>query len=147
VTRERELHATAEARLRDGEQRYTPSRQRIVDILAGAARPLTIAEVQAEGGDLPQSSVYRNIAVLEQAGVVRRVMAADEFARFELAEELTGHHHHLVCVSCGDVADFTMPPALERAVERATTAAAASARFEVQGHRLDLVGRCSRCGS
>lgn len=147
MTRERELHVTAEARLRDSEQRYTPNRQRIVDILAGAARPLTIAEVQAEGGDLPQSSVYRNIAVLEQAGVVRRVMAADEFARFELAEELTEHHHHLVCVSCGDVADFTMPPALERAVDRATATAAQAAGFEVHSHRLDLVGRCRRCRS
>lgn len=147
MTRERELHVTAEARLRDSDQRYTPNRQRIVDILAGAARPLTISEVQAEGGDLPQSSVYRNVAVLEQAGVVRRVMAADEFARFELAEDLTEHHHHLVCVSCGDVADFTMPPALERAVDRATAAAAQAAGFEVHSHRLDLVGRCNRCSS
>ena len=143
----RELHVTAQARLEDTEQRYTPNRRRIVEILADAARPLTIAEVQAEGGDLPQSSVYRNVAVLEQAGVVRRVLAADEFARFELAEDLTEHHHHLVCVACKSVADFTMAPTLERAVDRATVTAAEATGFEVHGHRLDLFGLCERCRS
>lgn len=141
----RELHATAAARLRDSEQRYTSNRQRIVEILAGAARPLTVAEVQAQGGDLPQSSVYRNVAVLEQAGVVRRVPATDEFVRFELAEDLTEHHHHLVCVSCGSVADFTMPRALERAVDKATAAATRATGFDVHAHRLDLVGLCADC--
>jgi Fur family ferric uptake transcriptional regulator len=145
VTGERELHATAATRLRDSDQRYTAGRRRIVDILAGAARPLTIAEVQSQSGDLPQSSVYRNVTVLEHAGVVRRVLAADDFARFELAEDLTEHHHHLVCVSCGDVTDFTVPPALERAIERATGSAAGAAGFEVHHHRLDLVGTCGRC--
>lgn len=142
-----ELDATAAARLADADQRYTESRRRIVGILAEAGRPLTIAEVQAAGQGLPQSSVYRNIAVLEQAGVVRRVLAADEFARFELAEELTEHHHHLVCVSCGTVTDFTVPPALERALDTAVEAAGRATGFDVQSHRLDLVGVCARCGN
>jgi Fe2+ or Zn2+ uptake regulation protein len=140
-----ELDATAAARLRDTDQRYTVSRRRIVGILAAAGRPLTIAEVQAAGDGLPQSSVYRNIAVLEQAGVVRRVMAADEFARFELDEALTEHHHHLVCVSCGTVVDFTMSPGLEQTLDRAIESAGRDAGFTVQSHRLDLVGLCARC--
>lgn len=142
-----ELDATAAARLADDGQRYTESRRRIVGILAQAGRPLTIAEVQAAGDGLPQSSVYRNVAVLEQAGIVRRVLAADEFARFELDEDLTEHHHHLVCVSCGTVADFTMASDLEKALGRAVKAAARATGFAVQSHRLDLVGTCARCGN
>lgn len=140
-----ELDATAAARLRDTDQRYTVSRRRIVGILAAAGRPLTIAEVQAAGDGLPQSSVYRNIAVLEQAGVVRRVMATDEFARFELDEALTEHHHHLVCASCGTVVDFTMSPALEQTLDRAIDSVGRDTGFTVQSHRLDLVGLCARC--
>lgn len=142
-----ELDATAAARLADDGQRYTESRRRIVGILADAGRPLTIAEVQAAGDGLPQSSVYRNIAVLEQAGIVRRVLAADEFARFELDEDLTEHHHHLVCVSCGAVADFTMAPDLEHALDLAVQAAARATGFSVHSHRVDLVGTCARCGN
>ena len=51
--------------------------------------------------------MYRNLVVLEQAGVVRRVTSTDDFARYELAEDLTEHHHHLICSSCGTVDDFT----------------------------------------
>ena len=57
----------------------------------------------------PQSSAYRNLAVLEHAGVVRRVITEGEFARFELTEELTEHHHHLICSRCGRVEDVTVP--------------------------------------
>lgn len=142
-----ELDATAAARLRHADQRYTENRRRIVGILAMAGRPLTIAEVQAAGPGLPQSSVYRNIAVLEQAGVVRRVLAADEFARFELDEDLTEHHHHLVCVTCGTVSDFTMSAGLETNLARAVDSVARDTGFSVQSHRLDLVGVCARCGN
>ena len=38
---------------------------------------------------LAQSSAYRNLVVLEQAGAVNRIVTADDFARFELAQDLT----------------------------------------------------------
>jgi Fe2+ or Zn2+ uptake regulation protein len=140
-----ELHATVAARLRTDDQRYTGARRAIVDILEAASRPLSIPEILANGRGLAQSSAYRNLAVLEQAGAVRRVHGADDFARFELAEDLTHHHHHLVCVSCGAVEDVELSAALERTVERAVGTVAADTGFEVHSHRLDLMGRCARC--
>ncbi len=96
--------------------------------------------------DLPQSSVYRNLTVLAEAGVVQRVLGADEFGRFELAEALSGrHHHHLVCGSCGVVADVESSPRLERALAVAARAAGQASGFEVTDHRIDLVGRCPAC--
>jgi Fe2+ or Zn2+ uptake regulation protein len=89
--------------------------------------------------------VYRNLVVLEEAGVVRRMMTRDEFARYELAEDLTGHHHHLVCSTCGRVEDLPATPGLERSVAAAVDEAARRAGFRTQHHRLDLVGVCSRC--
>lgn len=126
-------------------QRYTPNRQAVVRILAQADRPLTTAEVVARGEGLPQSSVYRNLSVLETAGVVQRIAGGDEFTRFELAEDLAGHHHHLICTDCGIVADFTVPVPVEQKLESALGEAAAAAGFTAEHHRLDLVGRCSDC--
>ena len=95
---------------------------------------------------LAHSSAYRNLLVLEQVGVVHRVVSTDEFARYELAEHLTEHHHHhLICARCGQVADFTVSPELEDTLERALGAAADEAGFAVTDHRLDLVGHCRRC--
>ena len=66
---------------------------------------------------LAQSSAYRNLAVLERAGVVHRIVTSDEFARYELAEDLTHHHHHLICSTCGGVTDFEVSDAVEHELE------------------------------
>jgi len=140
-----DVHDTAARRLRTVGQRYTRGRQAVVDVLAGAKAPLTIPEVVAGGRRIPQSSAYRSLAVLEQAGEVRRILTSGDFARFELAEDLTEHHHHLVCSSCGGVEDFTAPPALERSLHRAVRDVEGATGFSAAHHRLDLVGTCSTC--
>jgi Fur family transcriptional regulator, ferric uptake regulator len=131
-----ELHATVAGRLEAIGQRYTDGRRRLVSALAAGDGP-------ARG--VPQSSAYRNLSVLEEAGCVHRVPTPDGGALYELDERLVGHHHHLQCLRCGDVVDFDVPAALERALGRAIDEVAASSGFTVEGHRLDLVGRCSRC--
>ncbi len=139
-----DLHAEVAARLDADGQRYTANRRQIVTILDAADRPLTIADI-LEGRGLAQSSVYRNLAGLEAAHVVHRVTSTDGFARYELAEDLTDHHHHLICSVCGVVADFTVSPQLERTLERAMGRVSADTGFRAEHHRLDLVGRCPRC--
>ena len=126
-------------------QRLTANRQALVDALTAAARPLTIPEILDERPDLAQSSVYRNLVVLEEAGVVHRVVGTDEFARWELAEDLTGHHHHLICATCGRVEDVPASAGLERSVAAAAAAITRTTGFRTQHHRLDLVGVCESC--
>ncbi len=127
------------------QQRYTPGRQALVEVLAGAGRPLSIPEIVTTDPSVPQSSVYRNLTVLEQAGVVRKVHGTDDFSRFELDEDLTSHHHHLVCLSCGSVDDYTVPSRFERSMAKAIDEVAAATGFRAHFHRLDLVGVCARC--
>lgn len=126
-------------------QRFTATRRAIVAVLAGADGPLSIPEILEATDDLAQSSVYRNLAVLEQAGVVIRVSGVDDRVRYELGEHLTGHHHHLVCTVCGAVSDVRIPDALEQDLERVLSRLAGSAGFTMEHHRLDLVGRCAAC--
>jgi Fe2+ or Zn2+ uptake regulation protein len=141
-----ELHAEVDRLLAADGQRYTTGRRRVVEVLAVAAQPLTIPEILERDGDLSQSSVYRNLAVLERAGAVQRVVATGEWSRFELAEQLTDHHHHLICASCGTVRDVTVPAALERSLARSLGDLASVEGFAIDHHRLDLVGRCAACG-
>jgi Fur family transcriptional regulator, ferric uptake regulator len=139
-----DLHATVAARLRAVNHRYTAQRESLVTALERAHEPLSTADiVEARTG--PQSSVYRNLSVLEHAGVVRRVITEGEFARFELAEELTEHHHHLICSNCGKVEDVTIPPAVESTMDRTVDRLARRSGFASVRHRLDLIGTCSSC--
>jgi Fe2+ or Zn2+ uptake regulation protein len=139
------LHEVVRARLAEHQQRMTAGREQVVDVLAATDRPLTIPEILAARRGLAQSSVYRTLVVLEQAGVVHRVVTHDEFARYELAEDLTGHHHHLVCSNCGRVEDLPAYDSIERSVAAAVAQAARRVGFRTQHHRLDLVGTCADC--
>ncbi|HZB79365.1 MAG TPA: Fur family transcriptional regulator [Actinomycetota bacterium] len=140
-----ELHETVEERLDRVGQRYTPNRRALVDALVRARGPVAMGDLLVGKRALPQSSAYRNLAVLEQAGVIRRVITDDDFARFELDEGLTEHHHHLVCSNCGRVEDVAIPVNVERSIGRSLDRLAKGAGFASVGHRLDLIGRCRSC--
>jgi Fur family transcriptional regulator, ferric uptake regulator len=142
-----DLDRLAVARLRQQGQRYTTNRRRLIRLLASATAPLTIPEILDRERELAQSSVYRNLVLLEQSGLVQRVVTNDEWARFELAEDLTEHHHHLICSTCGIVRDFTVPPQVERSVDSAFAKIAAQTGFTLLTHRLDLVGLCPDCAA
>ncbi len=135
----------AAALLRRADQRYTSSRRRIVAALQAGDGPLTITQILAADDSLPQSTVYRNLSILEEAEVVTRIVTSDDFARYELAEHLTEHHHHLICSSCGDVTDFSLDTRSETDLVRALDRAAGKAGFNADAHRLDLLGTCADC--
>jgi len=143
--RAEQMRDTVEARLRAVGQRLTANRRALLDALTTAPRPLTIPEILEEQPGLAQSSVYRNLVGFEDARVVHRVIGADDFARWELAEDLAGHHHHLICASCGRVEDVPASAGLERSVAAAAAAITRRTGFRTQHHRLDLVGVCVSC--
>jgi len=139
------LHGQAARQLTELDQRYTRNRRAIVRVLSEAERPLTIPELVERADGMPQSSAYRNLTVLCEAGVARRLAGVDDFGRYELAEDLAGHHHHIRCVGCATVADFTASPALEKALAQAAGAVGAQSGYRITGHSLDFEGRCQRC--
>ena len=140
-----DVHAVARQRLAAIDQRYSRGRQQLVEALHLSDHPLIASEIVEATRDLPQSTVYRNLAVLESAGVVVKVLTNGDRAAFELAEELKGHHHHLVCVVCGDVFDIDIPHKVERLLDEGLAPTVAAAGFVLTGHRLDLLGRCAKC--
>ncbi|MGE3621975.1 MAG: Fur family transcriptional regulator [Acidimicrobiia bacterium] len=139
------LHAEVRDRLRAADQLYTTGRRLLVELLAEADHPVTIPELMSSHAEVALSSAYRNFVVLEQVGVVTRILSG-EHARFELTEEVRGdHHHHLICSSCGRVEDFTVPSSVERSLEKALAKAIEGSTFVPVAHRLDLIGTCGDC--
>jgi len=104
-----------------------------------------IGDIAEHLPSVPRSSAYRHLTDLEAAGLIRRVAASDEFTRFELAEDLTEHHHHLLCINCGKVTDVTLPAGLEQQVTSAIGELAEAEGFQAHSHRLDVLGLCAAC--
>jgi Fur family transcriptional regulator, ferric uptake regulator len=140
-----DVHQIIDEQLRRTRQRYTLGRQQLIQLLIDAGRPLTIPELLGLGSTQSQSSLYRNLATLEQCGVVRRLASTDDVARYELAEELSEHHHHLLCSSCGRLEDVVLPARIEKALADAAHEARKQADFDVDSHRFELVGTCADC--
>jgi Fe2+ or Zn2+ uptake regulation protein len=143
-----DVHGLAAERLQGARKRYTQRRQELVELLLAARRPLTVEHILALGPQLRLSSVYRNLTVLEDADVVRRVSRDQAgHACFELGEDLTGHHHHLACNRCGAMTDVELADAIEEHLERELNRLAIERGFEITSHRLDIFGRCQSCPS
>lgn len=125
--------------------RYTRGRRAVVDAMAKADGPRSAAELALTLVNVPLSSLYRTLAVLEEADVVLPHLSTKGIARYELAEWLTGHHHHLVCVDCGRVEDVDVPEQYEAQVHELVDAISSRTSFTATNHALEIEGRCYRC--
>lgn len=139
------VHEAAADGLTANEQRYTSGRRQLVDALHEAGRPLRLPEIVEAVPGLPQSSAYRNLDVMVQAGVIHRITVGGDHTHFELAEPLLGHHHHLICVGCGRIEDIHLEAELEEAVDNGLREAATNASFTPLHHSLDMHGYCDDC--
>src|SRR5262249_49102953 len=106
--------------------RLTGPRRAVLDVLASRHEPLTLAEIHEHLGDQQAHlvSVYRTVQLLVRLHLVRPTDsvrptdAARGSRRYELAEQFTGHHHHLICQGCGRIEDLEGCVVAESALTR-----------------------------
>ena len=135
-----------EKRLAEHEIRYTTGRKSVVSTLATSDGPLSASELHEQvGGSLPLSSIYRSLTVLEDAGVLAPHHGTKGLTRYELAEWLNGHHHHLVCIECGSVEDVEVNASHESKVDQVVNEISSAASFVPVNHALEIEGRCAQC--
>ena len=135
-----------ERRLGEHDVRYTRGRRTVFAALAGADGPLSASELHERIEDsLPLSSIYRSLTVLEEAGVLAPHHGTKGITRYELAEWLRGHHHHLVCLECGSVDDVMVTDFDETRVGDVVAEISSRASFKPVNHALEIEGKCARC--
>ena len=142
------LHAKVEKSLRSQGVRYTTNRRALIEALDNTPGPLTVEELyRVTEPRIPYSSIYRDVRVLTDTQVLTLHHSADRSNRFELAEWLSGHHHHLVCVACMAISDVSLAPDSEAGLSRLAESAAADTGYRVTGHTLEIEGLCPDCDS
>lgn len=116
-----------------------------MEALLDAPGPMAASELATSLATVPLSSLYRSLAVLGDARVLALHHGPDGITRYEPAEWLTGHHHHLVCVSCGAIVDFALEDGAEEALHRLAERVAAAHTFTTSDHALEIEGQCGDC--
>ena len=128
--------------LRKAGLKVTEARLAVLKFLEVAKFPLSPAKI-AKGisrSDIDQATVYRTLNSLEKAGAVRQVNFEHGHAHFEMASR--PDHHHVVCMSCGRVSDFTgclTDKAIRDALKQAKDFS------YIDHHSLELFGLCRSC--
>lgn len=124
-------------------QRNTPQREAVRAALA-EARGFVSAQrlhemLRGEGSKIGLATVYRSLAALAQGGEADSLQSPDGENLFRSCET-RGHHHHLICRSCGETRE------LEAAVvEEWAARVGAEHGFTDIGHVVDLFGICADC--
>lgn len=93
--------------LRKKGYKITRQREGILTVLGEDSHQLLTAQEIFErmlqaGSETNFSTVYRNLEVLLQEGIVRKVELDREAAYYELVQS-GDHHHHLICKECGSI--------------------------------------------
>jgi Fur family peroxide stress response transcriptional regulator len=121
--------------------RRTKQRAAILGILRGGYCHLTADEIYDEvRKDIPNISkgtVYRNLKVLRELGLVSELNLNDSVSRFEAKRD---GHYHFRCERCSRLFDVDEP--IDRKLDRRI---AEKTGFKISCHQLEFRGLCHEC--
>ncbi len=122
---------------------YKSSRQRtrILELLRTTGEHPTAdwlyARLKPEFPRLSLGTVYRNLTILNEQGLVKKIHYGSTFDRFEANIK---PHHHLICEECGAIIDFIMPN-----YDEINASAGKLTDFTVRSHKIEFFGICANC--
>ena len=127
-----------------GPRRLTPQRRAVLEAVQQApSHPdacWVYDQVRRRLPNISLGTVYRSLAVLEDAGLIQGLPQAAGPTRYDANVE---SHQHVVCSQCGRVADVEVGVGDLTLVRQLVARSAGFA--EVVGERLEFYGRCSAC--
>ncbi len=118
--------------------RVTASRRTVLRTVLAQPAHFSVDDVLRRTRRVGRATVFRTIKILLDLNILCRITLEDGDVQYRLSTR--GHHHHLVCVECRRVEDFTMCD-----VAPLVRQLAAATEYEIEGHRLEVYGRCSDC--
>jgi len=122
--------------------RLTPQRMLVIEALHNADKHISAEEIYEQlHSRYPYaniSTVYRTLELLKKLNLVTETDFGEGRVRYHVAEK--GHHHHLVCRSCGKVVDLE-----ESALYQLKDTLLREYGFDADLRHLAISGECSRC--
>ena len=94
--------------------------------------------LRKDGESTGLATVYRTLQKAAARNTVDVLRKDDGEALYRLCE--TGHHHHLVCTSCGKTIEVE-----GNSVERWANTVAKNNGFRKVSHVVELFGLCAKC--
>lgn len=133
-------------RLSSAEVRYTKGRRLVIQALQQSDGPRSAQDLHKDLEEaVPMSSLYRTLTTMSDLGILVPHHGRGGNIRYELAEWLMGHHHHLICRSCGTIDDIELNDHTESIIDALVSAATEEQGFTSASHSLEIDGVCASC--
>ena len=121
----------------------TTQRELILDVFLRTEEHLSNEDlyqlVKKEDPTVGQTTVYRTLKILTEAGLAREVRFGDGRTHYEHNYKHQ-HHDHMICSECGKIIEF-----FSAELEAIQDEMAAKHDFEIRQHLLRMIGVCSEC--
>src|SRR5829696_2612937 len=95
-------------------------------------------DLRHHGERIGLTTVYRTLQLMAESGDLDAIRTNEGETAYRRCS--TGHHHHLVCRTCGCTVEVSGP-----AVERWANAVAEQHGFREISHDLEIFGTCTTC--
>ncbi len=119
--------------------KVTSQRKVIADVLFSSEDHLNADEifkiVSGICSTVSFATIYRTLALFEEAGIIKKLDLGDGKSRYEVARSEKGHHHHLIDIETGKIIEF-----YDQELEDLKTDIARRLGYKLVDHRLELYG-------
>jgi len=141
------------ARFRNFGYKMTQPREIILDVFSKAKKHLSAEDIYMEVykiyPGIGLTTIYRTLDILINMGMISRHDFGDGRRRYELIGDLKSeHHHHLVCLSCGKIIDYSDFIDEEiKLFDKLEKVLSEKHNFEIKYHQVGFYGLCDKCKS
>jgi Fur family transcriptional regulator, ferric uptake regulator len=129
--------------LKSGNYRITPERFIILEAVLMIEGHFDADELffqmKTNGQKVSRATVYNTLDLLQDCGLISKYRFGENHSRYEKAFGRP-HHHHLICLECGDIIEFVNDK-IENIQEEVCT----TNSFKSQTSTLQIFGVCSKC--
>lgn len=118
--------------------RLTGPRRALLEVMEGLGDHFVADDVLGAAPLVGRATVFRTLKLLQDLDVVCQVVLEDGTTAYRLAPD--EHHHHLLCVECGEMRDFSSDD-----LEAVLAEVARRTGYSIEAHRFEVYGRCPAC--
>jgi len=126
-----------------GKLRSTPARMAVLDAIVQTQGHFDAEglyyRLMSGGKKISRATVYNTLDLFQECGLVSKYRFAESSSRYEKAFGRP-HHHHLICLQCGDILEF-VNERLNKIQEEVCT----SKDFTPHSSSLQIFGTCTKC--
>ena len=127
--------------LKDNGYKKTDKRELILSMFGKSTKYLTardlLAVLKPRYPGMSFDTIYRNLATFVELGILEETELNGE-RKFRMHCESDHHHHHFICLDCGEVKELFVCP-MQYVNDNLNG-------YTIQSHKFEIYGKCPTCG-